>query len=113
MERLNAVARAAFTAALVLVTIWWLVEVSSRLGTAPTKDDDGNIIVDEYQRAKDILLVVLPLLTTAIGYWFGAQGKDEAEAKAQKSQEETKAVIAASTDPQLLPRARELYPRAF
>lgn len=37
------------------------------LGTAPLKDDEGNIIVDTHANAKDALLVVLPLLSVALG----------------------------------------------
>lgn len=118
---IQTIVRASLTLILLGLSIWWLAEVASRLGTAPTKDTKGNIIVDQYQRAKDILLVVLPLVTTALGYWFGSQGKDKAETAANAAKDETqntkeqlagvKAVV--STNPELLERAKHLYPKAF
>lgn len=113
MERLNAWIRGIVTVAILLVAGWWLYQVSMRLGTAPTKDGQGNVLVDEYQRAKDILLVVLPLVTTAVGYWFGVQGKEKAEDKADQAKEEAKAIVATSEDSDLLSKAREKYPRSF
>jgi hypothetical protein len=113
METFNTWIRGAVTAAILVVAAWWLVQVSNRLGTAPRTDAEGKIVVDEYQRAKDILLVVLPLVTTAIGYWFGVQGKDAAEKKADEATEAKTAILATSKDPDLLKSARDKYPTAF
>jgi len=113
MDRLSTSIRAAVTGAVLLLAAWWFLEVARRLGTEPKVDGDGKVLVDEYQRAKDILLVVLPLLTTAFGYWFGAHGKEKAEATAARAQEESKALVATSADPDLLAKAREKYPTAF
>ncbi|MDQ2707546.1 MAG: hypothetical protein M3Z25_07870 [Actinomycetota bacterium] len=73
----------------------------------------GNIVVDEYQRAKDILLVVHPLVTTTFGFWFGAQGKDQAQTRADQAHQQLTAVVAASTDPEILQKAKTSSPHAF
>jgi hypothetical protein len=41
------------------LTLWWLIVVAQRLGMEP-KVVDGNVVLDEFQRAKDILLVCFP-----------------------------------------------------
>ncbi|RMB60212.1 hypothetical protein [Tessaracoccus antarcticus] len=112
--------RPVLTLILLVLAAWWLFEVSMRIGTAPTRDTAGTTVVDEYQRAKDILLVVLPLTATALGYWFGAQGKASAENKAAKADEKANqataaltAVVATSREPELLNHARTKYPEAF
>lgn len=112
--------RPILTLIVVALSAWWLLEVSRRLGTAPTLDSEGNITVDEFQRAKDILLVVLPLTTITLGYWFGAQGKtaaetkaDAAEKKAEEASAALTAVVATSTQPDLLRQAQQQYPQAF
>ena len=112
MARLEVALRSLFTLIVVALAVWWLLMVASRIGTAPTKDAQGNIVVDEYARTKDILLVVLPLVTTVYGYWFGAQGKTNAEAKADKAQREFQAVVATG-EPDLLQKAMTKYPEAF
>ncbi len=76
-----------------LVTVivgFWLVMVAQRLHIAPVVSTDGTVIYDEFVRAKDILIAVLPLLTLALGYWFGAQGADKAEKKADEAEKKTK-----------------------
>lgn len=120
MEKLNGWVRGLVTLVILSMTLWWLVVVGARLGTPPVMGEGGAVLVDEYARAKDILLVVLPLTTTAFGFWFGVQGKDKAEEKADRAEEkadkavgESKALIASSTDPELLQRARDTYPEAF
>jgi hypothetical protein len=111
--------RAALTGLLFLVSTYWLLEVAGQIPAVPTRDSDGNVL-DTYQRAKDILLVVLPLLTTALGYWFGAAGRENAEAKARyamteasRSQQRLEGVLGSSSDQELLSKAQELYPEAF
>lgn len=112
--------RPLLTILLLGLSVWWLTLVALRLGLEPQTDDAGNVVLDEFQRTKDILLVVLPLTTTALGYWFGAQGKTEAEAKAVEAEKEATqanaaltAVVDSSSEPQLLKQARENYPQAF
>jgi hypothetical protein len=112
VDKLNIWFRGIFTVAILLAAAWWLYVVASKLGKAPTKDAQGNV-VDEYQRAKDVLLVVLPLVTTAIGYWFGAQGKEKAEEKASQANDQSRAIAAVSGDPDILAKARAKYPSAF
>ncbi|MEU0794894.1 hypothetical protein ABZ342_32950 [Amycolatopsis sp. NPDC005961] len=89
------------------------------IGSPVTKNSDGTT-VDQFQRAKDILLVVLPLLTTALGYWFGSAGRQQAEDKADqahdvagKTQRKLESVLASSTEQNLLEKAMVKDPEAF
>jgi hypothetical protein len=113
MDRLKTNMRFVLTMLLFGLAVWWLIEVASLLGAAPTKDGQGTVVVDRYQRAKDILLVVLPLVATALGYWFGAQGKEQEQQRAESARKQLDAVVAASSEPDLLQRARASYPTAF
>ena len=72
---------------------------------------EGNV-VDQYQRAKDILLVVLSLVSTTFGYWFGVHGKERAEDRADKAQTKLNAVVS-NAPPEALEQARQKYPEAF
>ena len=109
--------RAGLTGLLFLTSAYWLLEVAGQIPAVPTRDTEGQVL-DTYQRAKDILLVVLPLLTTALGYWFGAAGRENAEAKARfamaeanKTQQRLEGVlgqqcrrVAAQQGPRAVPR---------
>ena len=53
---------------------------------------------DEFQRAKDIFVLVLPLLTTAVGYWLGSQGTAKAEEKTEVAQKQKEALLGAGSD---------------
>ena len=73
-----------------------------------------------YQRSSDVLRTVLPLLTIALGYWFGAAGKERAEKRAEDAQDEATAakqklsvVLGASNEPDLLDKANSAHPEAF
>lgn len=120
MQRPGLWIRATLTLLLFAVVVWWLAIVAGRLGDGPVTDAKGNVVLDEFARTKDVLLVVLPLLTTALGYWFGAAGKDKADADAAKAQSDAnnvhkklQGVLDSSTDTGLLDRAREKFPEAF
>jgi hypothetical protein len=119
MDRIGPTVRGMVTLIVVILAAWWLVQVALRLGTAPVKDQGGNIVLDEYQRAKDILLVVLPLVTTTFGYWFGAQGRERAErqvndAKQAADSAETKyRAVLSVAPPDILQEAKKFYPGAF
>ena len=112
MEMLTTRIRAMFSTLVLLLAVWWLWEVQRRLGTEPRLDDKGSVVVDEFQRAKDILLVVLPLVTTILGYWFGAQGKEKAEEKAKEATAKLEAVVDAS-GAGVLEKAKTMHPNAF
>lgn len=94
-----------------LITIWWLYEVSTRLGLAPTKDSAGNV-VDQFQRAKDILIVVLPLFSASIAFWVGSSGTVAAKKEAVESKQQLNAVLDASPEG-LLRKAKDMHPDAF
>jgi flagellar basal body-associated protein FliL len=81
-------ARFVITMLLFGVVIYWMWMMSGDLRTGATNDATGNA-VDPFQRSKDVLLVALPLLTTAVGYWFGAEGKERAEQRAHEAQEKS------------------------
>ncbi|GLZ41340.1 hypothetical protein [Actinokineospora sp. NBRC 105648] len=123
MEWLNTGIRALITLALVGVVMWCLILVSNQLFAGAFTDSAGNT-VDPHQRAKDLLLVVMPLVTTVLGFWFGTRDQDRVRASAavQVEQAENRAaaaidklttVTAVSTEPDLLPRARTLRPDLF
>jgi heme/copper-type cytochrome/quinol oxidase subunit 2 len=95
------------------IVIWWLAVVLSRIGSAPTVNSSGAVIVDQYERAKDILLVVFPLATAAVGYWFGNQGRARAQEQAQQAQSKMIAVLGTSADGELLKKAAATFPAAF
>ncbi|MGG5259303.1 hypothetical protein [Phycicoccus avicenniae] len=111
--------RGLLTLLLLGLAVWWLTLVAREMSTAPTVGKDGKVLLDEFQRAKDILLVVLPLLTTALGYWFGAAGKEKAEegkAKAEATAEQKAQQLDSVLDaaPQgVLKDAKDKHPEAF
>jgi hypothetical protein len=119
MEKAAMYIRAVLTGVLFLITTYWLLEVAGQISSVPTRDTEGHVL-DTYQRAKDVLLVVLPLLTTALGYWFGAAGRENAEAKAsaalseaKRTQQKLEGVLGSSREQDLLSKAQALYPDAF
>jgi hypothetical protein len=82
------VARFVITMLLFAVVVFWMWMMAGDLRTGATADGTGNPI-DPFERSKDVLLVALPLLTTAVGYWFGAEGKERAEQRAHEAQEKS------------------------
>jgi len=111
--------RLAITGALFLLVVWSIYWVTDYFSAGITRDASGNV-VDPYSRATDLLHTVLPLLTIALGYWFGVAGKDRAEAAAVVAQDRASAaelkltaVVDASTESDLLKKARADYPEAF
>ena len=100
------------TIALLALVIWALILVTVALGTGASRSGTGEV-VDSYQRANDLLHTILPLLTVALGYWFGVAGKSKAETNAARAQSQLNAVLDASGQPGLLRRARDAHPEAF
>ncbi|MDM3902957.1 hypothetical protein QRK81_18375 [Mycobacteroides abscessus] len=101
------------TALVLGMCVWWLFEIASSIGSAPVRDAEGNITLDQYQRAKDILSLVLPFLTLALGYWFGSAGREHAEETARSADQKLNAAIQVSDDRDILKKAMEQYPEAF
>lgn len=102
-----------------IILVWWLVLVRDKIGAVPQLDSEGNVILDEWQRAKDILLVVVPLFTAAMGYWIGskesataAEKADEAEKKATDAEKRVSA-LSGNLDPQAFEALRQKYPNLF
>ncbi len=61
------------TALIFVFVAMWSLAVWKNLGKAPVYLADGKTVeVDEFLRAKDIFVLVLPLLTTTVGYWLGS-----------------------------------------
>ena len=111
--------RAVITYALLVIAAGWLVVVASTLGIPVVKSIDGSVF-DQFQRSKDVLLVVTPLLTTVLGYWFGSAGRQEAlniatsaRAEADMAQRRLVGVLGSSQEPGLLADATERDPKAF
>jgi len=93
------------------ILVWWLVMVADRIGTKPTVVN-GSVTLDEYQRAKDILLVVFPLFSASLAYWVGSSGTREAKQEAADTKKRFDAVVDASPEG-VVQRARQLHPEAF
>ena len=111
--------RALLTFALLIGVALWLIEVASTVGIPVVKSSDGTVF-DEFQRTKDVLAVITPLLTTALGYWFGSAGRREAEntatsarAEADRVHRRLAGVLDSSSEPGLLAKARSVDPGAF
>jgi hypothetical protein len=111
--------RFVITAALLLLVVWGLVLVTGHLTDGIIKDADGNV-VDSYHRSSDVLHILVPLLTIALGYWFGSEGKENAEKRASAAQEDAAtvrrqlaAVLGSSSEPDLLSKARDADKDAF
>jgi hypothetical protein len=96
------------------VTIWALAYVFKYIGTAPVVDSSNKVVQDDFANAKSILLVVLPLATTGVGYWLGNQGTASAKADAKNANAKKDALLAASPpEHDLLSRAKAIDPDAF
>jgi hypothetical protein len=69
----------------------WLAIVWQHVDVPPTMSADGKtVIYDQYTRTKDIFTLILPLLTTAVGYWLGSQGTAAAQGQASNAQKDAK-----------------------
>jgi hypothetical protein len=113
MERWQTGLRFALTVILFAIVIGLCVVLLTQINTQPTRDANGGVIVDQWQRGKDVLSLFLPLLTTALGYWFGAAGKDQARADAAKARDQLTAVTSVSTDSDILAKAKQAHGEAF
>jgi hypothetical protein len=112
MEKVKSVGAIVATVFTALILIWWLGIVAQRIGTKPVVDTEGNIVLDEWARAKDILLVVLPLFSAALAFWVGSQGTTEAKKEAEGTKKKLEAVIDSSPEG-LLKKAKLDHPDAF
>ena len=119
MEKFGTWVRALLTFALLVGVALWLVEVASTIGIPVVKSSDGTVF-DQFERAKDVLAVITPLLTTALGYWFGSAGRQEAQttasaarAEADQAHRRLAGVLDSSSEPGLLAKARVADPDAF
>jgi uncharacterized membrane protein len=94
------------------IAFWWLYIVYQRLGVKPEVDTTGKVVLDEFQRAKDILLVVLPLFTAALAYWTGSAGTTQAKQEAKETKKQLNAVLDSSPEG-VLEKAKTAHPEAF
>lgn len=95
-----------------LIAVWWLALVAQRLGVKPVVNDKGAVELDEFQRAKDILLVVLPLFSAAVAFWVGNSGAKDAKQEAAEDKKKLNAVIDVSGEG-ILEKAQDAHPEAF
>jgi hypothetical protein len=108
------------------ILIWTLAYVFPNIGVAAQLDKDGKVVLDKFGNIKSILLVVLPLASTTIGYWLGTQGTTQAQTSADQARTDAvKATAqASSATAQLtaladlapagtLQAAKEAHPEAF
>lgn len=103
------------TAVIFVFVAMWSVAVWKNLGKPPQYLADGKTVkVDEFARAKDIFVLVLPLLTTAVGYWLGSQGTVKAEKKADAAEaDKTSALQNAAASQATLDHIQRTHPEAF
>lgn len=104
MERLSILVRGTFTFVILALTAWGFIVWWTTMGDLPKTDETGRVVVDSHQQAKDILLVLFPILTTVTGYWFGAHGKERAEERAERMTQKLEHI--ASVAPGLVAEAR-------
>ena len=111
-DRIRAVGAVIVSVFTAVLAAWWLWIVYSRLGTDAAVDDSGVVIKDEFQRAKDILLVVLPLFSAALAYFVGSQGTAGAKEEAATAKTQLDAVLDSSPEG-ILKTAKLQHPEAF
>lgn len=115
-EQIKSAGTIIVTVLIFILVGFWSILLAQRLGQAPTFAPDGKTIsIDEFARAKEIFVIVFPLLTTAAGFWLGSQGTAKAEEKtadaqqqADKAKENEKRLAAAAT-PQIVQDAIDNY----
>jgi hypothetical protein len=70
-----------------LAVFGWLIVVGFNIGAAPAMSGDGKtVLYDRFLRTKEIFALILPLLTTAVGFWLGSQGTVHAQNQASYAQ---------------------------
>ena len=125
-DRIKSLGALLTTVFIFLILLWWLIVVARHVGTDPVVNSDGVVTMDTFQRTKDILLVVLPLATTAVGFWLGNQGAAQAQETAQLATQnaetaQAQAVAAKDqlmalvdvSDARKLQEAKSAHPEAF
>ena len=93
------------------ILIWWLIIVASKIGVEPVVEN-GNVVMDEWERSKDILIIVLPLFSAALAYWVGSQGEADAKKETDETKKQLDAVIDSSPEG-ILKKAMDEHPDAF
>lgn len=102
-----------------VILIIWIVILAAHVGTAPRLVKGTSTIFDEFANLKDILLAILPLATTSLGYWYGNQQSNSAKDAATAATEEAakaKSQLSAVLDqaPEgTLTRAKAAHAEAF
>jgi hypothetical protein len=91
-----------------LLAVWWLWAAYRLLGQAP-QIENGVVVLDQFQRAKDILLFVLPLFSASVAYWLGSREASEAKEDEDEAQQRLVALLDAA-DPGLARKAADLHP---
>lgn len=70
----------------------WLILVGFAVNEPQVLAEDGKtVVLDQFGRAKEILTLLLPLVTTALGYWVGAKGTDAAKEETAKTKKQRNA----------------------
>jgi hypothetical protein len=111
MEKIKAVGALVATLLTGAIVIWWLVIVASKIGVKPVVEN-GNVVLDEWERSKDILIIVLPLFSAALAFWVGGQGEAAAKQEAEGAKQQLEAVIDVSPEG-ILKKAKSEHPEAF
>jgi hypothetical protein len=102
---------------LFILVLTWIIVVGTHIGTVPVYNNDGSLKMDEYARAKDILVLLLPLLTTAAGFWLGSLGTGQAQKQAAAAQDQRSAILSVAPPMpdgmDVLTAAKTAHPAAF
>ncbi len=93
------------------LVIWWLIVVQLLLDKPPIIEN-GVIVLDQFQRAKDILLVVFPSFSAAVAYWLGSKEANAARALRNLAERRLLAVVDVAP-PGILAEAEKRHPDAF
>jgi len=112
------------TCALLALLVGWLVVVGLSVGRVPVYSKDGTVQLDQFARAKDIFVLLLPLMTTAAGFWLGSQQTGHAQkqaaaarATAKKATDQQTAILSVTpplpSGKDVLTAAKEAHPEYF
>jgi len=111
-EKIKSIGAAIVSLVTAGIAVWWLALVANRLGVKPEVNQQGAVVLDQFQRAKDVLLVVLPLFSASLAYWVGSQGTEKAKKEAAGATAKLEAVIDTSAKG-ILEEAKAKHPKAF
>lgn len=112
MDRLKNTGAAIASILIFAFVVVWSVLVATKIGNPPKLQTKTDGPYDSFEQTKSIFVLILPLLTTAAGYWLGSLGTAKAEKSADNAKAKNEALLTAGT-PEILQAAVALNPTAF